>query len=196
MSDLVLERERRDNTQGRAINFNKTGAGRWYVGYSLATQNPATDSVANAVTYWRWDGSEDSRDPRIENAVAATFSNAVIWPMPGDPAGNGYIPLHVARIVVNLDLFDSVKVDSFYRHHPAEWTQDLRPCLRKAIAHEFGHSVGMLHTGGTQDSSTIMSSQGIYSYPGDGWGRFIVDNTDSVYAGTSRAQFSVRRPHP
>ena len=192
-SDLILERDRRNNAEGRAINFNKAGAGRWYVGYILPTQIPETDSVANAVTFWKWAGSNDQSNPRYRGVFGSTIPTVLVWPVPGNSTDGGTVPRYVKRIFLNLDRFDSVRTNTFYSHDSLQWEDDFPLALKKTITHEFGHTVGMLHRPADRvmpiDTSTVMSNIGILTT-----GQFVT--SDSTFADTSRAHFSVRRPHP
>ena len=192
-TELAIENYRRNNMKGRSVNFNKAGAGHWYVGYGLPTTNPCTDSVANAVTYWRWAGSDDQRRLGRRNMYGATIPAEVLWPVPGDPTDGGLIPNCSIRTIVNLDRYDSVRVNNFYSHDPDQWDEDFPRALSKTIAHEFGHTLGMLHRPSDRatpiDTSTIMTNIGILTT-----GQFVT--SDSSYADSSRLQFSVRRPKP
>lgn len=186
----------RNTAEFHGVSYNRSGAGRWYVGYGLPTTTPLMkDSIANAVTVWRWIEAIDGR--RISNSVLGkTTATMLIWPSPSNEFGDGgTVPFRVLRCSVRTTRINDLRYEQdYYIHfHPEHFASDKILLTKKILTHEIGHATGMLHLHPvTIAGRTIMCG---YSFENDNpEGRFLT--SDSTYSDSSKAHFSLKPYQP
>ncbi len=181
----------RDTRDWRDVNFNKAGAGRWYVGYALPCSYPIPDtSKANAVTFWRWEGSGDLPGA---GTYGGTYGR-IVW-LDAISQSWSYVPRNTRRCVVAQSRIMSRAGLPYYQAHPDSFLVDVQHMFAKTIAHEFGHAVGMFHPDTTSVSATfkIMDSVRFISTGPDS-GRFY--RADSLFSTQSLEEFSTKGELP
>jgi hypothetical protein len=175
--------------RGREFNFNKAGAGRWYVGYGLPTRFPVPDtSRVCAVVFWKWlDGWEYNHLFNYWSYFGYTnFSPTPMWPVGENNKGD--VPRYTHGCVVVLPTIQFIGENDYYTVHQNVWAVDYPRILKHPIGHELGHAVGMVHTNLGIDPGLMNIALGFDSL---GCWQF----ADSVYTPDSWQQFSIKR-HP
>ncbi len=153
----------RDSLCGREINWNKCGASFFYYGYEHTTTAFPSPYYQSAVTFWELNRSDRRYMDRLDILAAGA-----IFCYPRDiPFA---IPNRVKRIVLNLPMIRSWGNAEYYTQGPGIWlgvNGDYNKMLKYIMTHEFGHSVGMLHS--TNLPKTIMwGDGGPIDFNGDG----------------------------
>ncbi|MCL4305957.1 hypothetical protein KJZ99_08580 [bacterium] len=172
---------------GRDINFNRVGASLWYFGLGYPSPYPMskTDTV-RAVTFWTW-RRDVEYDEMIRGNANPETDLGITWQGATDfgTTDNGAsIPNNTARSIVNLNAYANYR-DLYVSD--SLWQVDFPFAYSRTIAHEFGHTVGMLHQSDNIVIRTIMSKYKFLSTR-----RFFLTSTDSTYSDESKAQISIK----
>jgi hypothetical protein len=176
---------------GRDVNFNRAGAGLWYPGFAapITYPMPQGDTI-RAVTFWNWTVGEAqalaNAGTDTNRALGATSGFSAFHASQGRIA---FVPVETQRCLVNLPLYNRLR-DWFYAGDPARWQQDFPRSCKRTIAHEFGHTVGMMDTLRSDSLTGIMCGDSLDTHG------FVITASDSAYSDTSRAQFSVKEATP
>jgi hypothetical protein len=175
------------NLKGRDVNYNRAGAGLWYYAFGAPIRKPMEgDDTIRAVTYWQWrEGSEQGPN----NWLGMNYHRPV-WFSFLDPIHNtAGVPDGTERIVVNIGLYIVIR-DSVYGGSTAEWLADFPKECKRTIAHELGHSLGMLEL--PYDCATVSAPPRLMSPSciDDSLHRFRIG--DSTYSIESKVDFSVK----
>ena len=184
----VTEVTTRPYLWGRDVNFNRAGAGLWYYGFGYPISKPMEgDDTIRAVTYWKWyDGCEE--EPIV--GLGINFHEA-IWNSPSDPVHNtSGVPDVTSRIVLFMRNYLSIRDSDYADDSTHQWSRDFPRECRKTIAHEFGHSVGMLEI--PYDCRSAASAPPMMAGACLSNHRFWIG--DSTYSATSKDEFSTREP--
>jgi hypothetical protein len=132
----------------------------------------------------RQDAEENGDEFDEHGFIAATYG-----PDPpvfrGPAAEPAWVPNQTIRCVFNLTCFEWAR-HRFYSNAEQQWRSDSDIILRKDIAHEFGHAVGMFNAPDNVTKMSIMSEDQIQN------NRFAIPVPE--YSQTNRAQFSVKEP--
>ncbi len=188
ISDEAMIELRRFTHSGRDINYNRVGSGLWYYGFGMPTTGPMDgDGVIKAETHWAWDRTREPSDLREHHLNPDGILGVTLWVLRpfGTPENGATIPNWTVRTVVQIDKFNAIR-DDIYHGDSLHWQQDFPKECKKVIAHEFGHTVGMLHPPEGTTLRTIMNGS-VY-----GPGGFTI--ADSVFSDSSRDQFSTKEP--
>jgi hypothetical protein len=145
----------------------------------------ALDSV-RAVTFWRWNGDIEN-DQLVSHNLNPLEVLGVTWGSRYYFAENNdrmaTIPNATVRVVLNLDAFDN-----FHSSYPSDslWQVDYPLQLRRAISHEFGHTVGMIHPALELPRNIMTPARRNIAH------RFIFVFSDSLYSDSSKAEISIK----
>jgi hypothetical protein len=191
--DQYIE-ESRHQLFNRDINANRGGAGLWYYGFGYPLRYPmALNDTVRAVTFWKWFPSEHrfhphrKRTANIDSVFGYSYNNYVF----GVPGRAASMPNNVYEAIVQIDFYNQIR-DDYYQFNLEDWLRDFPAECKKTIAHEFGHCVGMYDIPYDESHHTITIMSGAWRGPTPSRRYFYVTPTDSTYADSSKAEFSIR----
>jgi hypothetical protein len=166
----------------------------WYPGFAAPVTYPMPQGdTIRAVTFWKWTQEEweylEHRGGQPDSTPGVSWGQPVFVEVVVPDTLIAFIPLTTQRCLLNTAFFDSMR-SWYYYGDLARWQRDFDIVARLTVAHEFGHTVGMLDTLDTQHTTGIMCDRGKDSHG------FVVLASDSAYSDTSRSQFSVKGSLP